>query len=265
MIPCYNEATRLDVGAFLDFTRAYPALRLLLVDDGSTDGTAAVLESLWSHSPESFEVLRLPRNRGKAEAVRLGIRAALRDLPRYVGFWDADLATPLEALLDFYRVLEERPWIELAVGSRVQLLGRDIARHRSRHYLGRVFATITSLVLDLRVYDTQCGAKIFRVTEDTAELFREPFRARWIFDVELFARLVRLRRTAGRPPVERIVYEVALASWRDVAGSRLRKRDFLTAVLDLARIYRWLRLAHVPAAPLAASTGSEDGAGGIRD
>ncbi len=256
VLPCYNEAARLDMAGLLAFTERYPALRLLLVDDGSADATWTVLQRLRAQRPDSFQILRLPRNSGKGEAVRQGILAALQGPARYVGFWDADLATPLEALVDFYRVLEERAWIEVAIGSRVQLLGRDIVRHPARHYAGRAFATVVSLLLRLRIYDTQCGAKIFRVTDETAALFAEPFRTRWIFDVELLGRLIRAHRNPGRPPIEKVVYEMPLTAWRDVSGSKLRKRDFLRAGLDLLRVYRSLHRPW-PAAPAAAPVPAE--------
>src|SRR5690606_38221872 len=98
--------------------------------------------------------------------------------------------------------------------------GRAIERHAWRHYLGRVFATAASLALRLRVYDTQCGAKLFRASDRLAELFRDPFRARWIFDVELIARLIRQRRGTALPGAESVIYEFPLLEWRDVPGSK---------------------------------------------
>src|SRR5690606_17108691 len=251
VVPCYNEAERLPAERFRHYAAEAPGVRILFVDDGSRDKTLDMLRGLEAERPAAFGVLALPRNGGKAEAVRCGILAGLEAGARYVGFWDADLSTPLEAIGDLRAIMEERPEIEAVFGSRVQLLGRAIERHAWRHYLGRVFATAASLALRLRVYDTQCGAKLFRASDRLAELFRDPFRARWIFDVELIARLIRQRRGTALPGAESVIYEFPLLEWRDVPGSKLKARDFARAAVDLARIYRaYLR----PGAPPLSTT-----------
>jgi glycosyltransferase involved in cell wall biosynthesis len=238
IIPCYNEENRLDVGAFWNFNGQPHVIRFFFVDDGSTDGTLGILQSLRQRDPNRFSVLRLWPNRGKAEAVRRGILAVLETRPDYVGFWDADLATPLDALRDFLALLETRPELEMVIGARVKLLGRKIERRAARHYLGRVFATAVSAILGLPVYDTQCGAKLFRVSPSIDALFQEPFLSRWIFDVEILARLIQARRGKPLPQPEQVVYEFPLLEWRDVPGSKLTYGDFFRAGWELGRIYR---------------------------
>lgn len=241
VVPCYNEAERLPVEAFQAFARRTRGIRFLFVDDGSTDATVDVLRGLKASAPDCFDVHSLAANAGKGEAVRHGFLAALESNPDYVGFWDADLATPLEAIPEFRDVLDGRPDIEMAFGARVRLLGRAIRRNRLRHLLGRLFAITASLFLRVDIYDTQCGAKLFRVTPDLPVLFQEPFASRWIFDVEIIARLMRARTGTERPQVRDIVYEVPLSEWRDEAGSKIKVRDFVIAIfgmIDILRKYR---------------------------
>ncbi len=242
MIPCYDEAARLPAARYKDFLLAHPEVGFVFVDDGSRDETLALLRSLERVDPERVAVLALPENLGKAEAVRRGMLRALDHEVDYVGFWDADLATPLTAIPDFVRLLDAKPQLELAIGARVVLLGRRIERRALRHYLGRIAATAIALVLGLRVYDTQCGAKLFRVNAAARELFREPFAARWAFDVEILARLIRSRRGRDLPAPEAVVCEVPLSQWIDVGRSKVRPRDYLFAGVDLLRIWwRYLR------------------------
>jgi glycosyltransferase involved in cell wall biosynthesis len=243
VVPCHNEATRLDPEAFLQFVTAHPGVQLVLVDDGSLDGTGEILEQMREAAPAMVTTIRQTPRRGKAEAVRVGILAGLEKHARLVGFFDADLSTPLNAIDDFLTVLRLRPTVEFVLGSRVMLMGRDIRRKATRHYLGRVFATAVSHALDLPVYDTQCGAKILRVNAATASLFAAPFRSPWIFDVELIARYLRLPVAPGEPARRDRLYELVLLAWHDRPGSKLRWYDFVRAVVDLRYIWRE-RVAH---------------------
>jgi glycosyltransferase involved in cell wall biosynthesis len=238
VVPCYNEASRLDADAFLRFVTTHPGVRLVMVDDGSEDGTAAVLEQIRCAAPGAVTVLSLPVNGGKAEAVRAGILAASAENPAVVGFFDADLSTPLAAIDDFLAVLRTRPDVDFILGSRVLLMGRNVKRKAWRHYLGRVFATGVSLALDLPVYDTQCGAKMLRLDAATGTLFDKPFRSRWIFDVELIARYLQLPVAAGERARRDRLYELVLPAWQDKPGSKLRWPDFARAAVELGHIWR---------------------------
>jgi glycosyltransferase involved in cell wall biosynthesis len=235
VVPCYNEAQRLDVAAFERFAASGGA-SLVLVNDGSTDATLDVLRRI-AGTASDVTIVDVQPNAGKGEAVRRGLLDALARGHDLVGYWDADLATPFDAVGGFVERLESNPRLEVVIGSRVRLLGRTIERRAVRHYTGRVFATAVSLALGLPVYDTQCGAKLFRATPALERALATPFLSRWIFDVELLARL---GSRDGRYSVEHLlaaVYELPLVEWRDVGGSKLRMEDFPTAALDLLRIY----------------------------
>jgi dolichyl-phosphate beta-glucosyltransferase len=238
VVPCFNEEQRLDTGQFRAFSAPGHRVDFCFVNDGSTDGTLRVLEALRAEDPERFPVVNLERNSGKAEAVRRGIVAASERGADIVGFWDADLATPLAEIPGFLDVFATRPEIEMVFGARVRLLGREISRNPSRHYFGRVGATLISQTLGLAVYDTQCGAKLFRNRDGLRQVFAKPFLSRWIFDVEIIARYVQLW---GRERASKSIYELPIRVWRDVHGSKVKSTDFLRALRDLRKIRKAYR------------------------
>jgi len=241
VVPCFNEESRLPRQAFVNFVAKHDDIAFLFVDDGSRDGTRTLLHSLQAAAPTSFAVLSLPRNSGKGEAVRLGLLDALSAEPQFVGYWDADLATPLEELPQFIALGTAHSEVFLIMGARIRRLGSQIDRSVSRHYIGRVFATLASLVLGFSVYDTQCGAKLMIAHASLRTALLSPFRGRWSFDVELIQRLINERRRATGVDIRSItrsgIIEVPLVRWRDVAGSKVRLRDGLLAFGQLVSLW----------------------------
>jgi glycosyltransferase involved in cell wall biosynthesis len=234
VVPCYNEERRLKIDPISDFLSSHVNASFCFVDDGSVDGTLRALEALKAVCPERIQVLTLARNSGKAEAVREGALHVRSSSPRvgYIGYWDADLSTPLKELDGLMAAFEEGAECRLVLGSRVKRLGSNIERRAARHYLGRVFSTFSSQLLDLPVYDSQCGAKVFRA-ELTDVLFGEPFITHWLFDVEI---LVRLRNHVGRDMFLKAAIEVPLTAWLEVAGSKLKASHMAKVPFELLRI-----------------------------
>lgn len=233
VLPCFNEAARLPAQAIEQAVAARPWLHLVFVDDGSRDGTGEVLAALIARLPPGrARLLSQPQNRGKGEAVRLGLIEALSaGRAELVGYWDADLSAPLDELEGMIAAMGEGA--DLVLGSRVMVLGAQIERRLVRHLGGRGVATLISVLLGLPVYDTQCGAKLLRVEPSLGELLARPFRSRWLFDVELLARW--LRRHPGQ---EHRLRERPLSRWRHTPGSKLRASDALAAPAELLRIAR---------------------------
>ncbi len=236
VVPCYNEETRLDRKAFLDAVSGSEDIFFIFVDDGSTDGTLAAIEELRRAAPARISCLRLEKNSGKAEAVRRGVLKAVEDGCWSFGYWDADLATPLDAICAFRRLLEGGKW-KVVIGSRVKLLGRDIDRNEMRHYAGRVFATFASLLLRMPIYDTQCGAKLFRNTPEAVRAFSRPFKVRWTFDVELFARLSMLEKKKRSGDFAQDWIEYPLEKWTDIKGSKVGWLDFVRSGVDMLKLF----------------------------
>jgi glycosyltransferase involved in cell wall biosynthesis len=232
VVPCYNEAARLNLEQFAAALSTYPWIYLYFVDDGSSDNTFNLLQQFTESNPERIKLLKLAKNSGKAAAVRHGMLAGVADGHALAGFWDADLATPFSELGRFIRCFADSN-IQMVMGCRFRRLGSNIKRKQSRHYLGRVFATVASIMLQLPVYDTQCGAKIIRATT-AVKLFSRPFISDWLFDVEV---LKRMKDNIGAEACEREIMELPLNSWDDVGGSKLSVGKMLLAPLILIKIF----------------------------
>jgi dolichyl-phosphate beta-glucosyltransferase len=227
VVPCYNEEKRLDLAAFEE--GAQGEIQILFVDDGSKDRTVEVIQK-FIQNRSNMHVHRCPKNGGKAAAVREGMLHAIAhpvlSKATWIGFWDADLATPLWEVpnmvqySDFYNQQVDSIW-----GSRVYRLGSKILRSSKRHYLGRGFATLISIMLRVESYDSQCGAKLFR--RDCVETaFGESFLSNWIFDVEIMLRL------KGK-----LLIEYPLRQWEDMPGSKVKVyKEILRVFRDILKI-----------------------------
>jgi glycosyltransferase involved in cell wall biosynthesis len=229
VIPCFNEEARLATDEFLE--AANSGLYLCFANDGSTDKTLELLKTHFDNHPRIF-IFEAPKNLGKAEVLRSAILDLYnKSIPqskkvKWVGFWDADLATPLSEVpyfLDFQKTLA--PNTKALFGSRLLRLGAHIERSAQRHYLGRIFATFASILLDVNSYDSQCGAKLFDV-QIASGIFTEAFVSKWIFDLELLLRIG-----------EENVVEVPLRKWTDIPGSKVKVfKESLRVFSDLLAI-----------------------------
>lgn len=225
-VPCFNERGRLDVEQFAEGAEKNN-LQILFVDDGSKDGTADFIAEKIGNCPK-LGLLRCEQNRGKGAAVRVGVfqLAEASADAEWIGFWDADLSTPLDEvrhMLAFHEL--EGGQAEAIWASRVMRAGSHIERRFKRHLFGRFFATAAGELLGVRAYDTQCGAKLFR-RDVVPAIFAEEFVSRWIFDVELYQRLGHDR-----------ILECPVLSWTDQPGSKISVfREFPEVFCDLLRI-----------------------------
>ncbi|MEX0942737.1 MAG: glycosyltransferase [Pseudomonadales bacterium] len=239
VIPCFNEERRLDTSAISELLEE-TALGIIFVNDGSTDQTHEVLDEQSRRYPERIEVLDLSHNMGKAEAVRLGLREACAKDARITGYLDADFATPPAEIIRLLSLMRSNETIKALLGSRWRHLGSRVERSNLRHYGGRIFATLASAILKMPVYDTQCGAKLFRVTGNLRAAIGEPFLSRWSFDVELIGRL---REGMGQVPGYELTdfLEVPLDRWMNIDGSKIGALDMIRATLELIPITNALK------------------------
>jgi len=228
VVPAYNEAGRLPASLdrtveYLGGSRRYLPAEIVVVDDGSTDGTRAAVQA--SHGLRDVEIrlVRLATNRGKGAAVRAGLAASRG---RRVLITDADLAAPIEEV-DALAAAD----VDLAVGSRA--LRRELISVRQplrRDYLGRLFNLYLRTLGLTRLHDTQCGFKLLQ-GELARSLASELRLDRFAFDVELLARAARHGASIAEVPVR----------WRHVEASRVHPlRDGARMALDAARLRCWL-------------------------
>lgn len=237
IVPCYNEAKRMMPARFLKFLRMTENINFLFVNDGSTDQTADILNRLKNYAPEKVDVMHLDKNAGKQEAVRTGLNFAITQGATITGYWDADLAAPLTELPPMQNRLLRNPKLQCVYGTRIKLLGHQIHRKLVRRGISLCCRVLAQSVLDLPVTDTQCGAKIFRVTPEFSRAIALPFRANWLFDVELFARL---KTEFGQKNPG--LYEMPLSEWSEIAGSNVSSLEMIGAGFTMLKLIAEMRM-----------------------
>ena len=228
VIPAYNEEKRLPttLSAICDYLArgAWRSSEIIVVDDGSSDGTCKVVEE-FSRDHAQTRLLRNPGNRGKGYSIRHGVEEAKGD---WVLFTDADLSAPIEELDKLIAACADQN-ARVALGSRA--LDRSlIAVHQSffRETSGRVFNLLMRLVTGLPFQDTQCGFKLFEAAA-AREVFRRQRLERFGFDAEVLFIAQHLGYASIEVPVR----------WSHSEGTKVSMfRDSVAMFLDLLRV-RW--------------------------
>ena len=216
VVPCFNEAQRLNLDYWNYILHNNDSILWIFADDGSTDDTPGVLEKL-THNPNCL-IIKNSVNLGKGETIRNAWNSIFLNGNSILGlgFLDADGAfdkDEIELIISKFRKIITEDRFNVVSTSRVALSGRQILRHKSRHYLGRLLATyMTHDWLD-SPYDTQCGFKMFKYTPEFRNAIYKPFLSRWLFDIELFMRLY------GDSTLK--VWEEPLNYWKDIDGSKM--------------------------------------------
>ena len=220
-IPCFRESKRLP--SFLDalckeLACAPFTASIVIVDDGSgypeDESTRSIVDEFRSKYPAIMaEPVFLKRNVGKGGAVYAGWKTSSNHLiPKLLCFVDADGAVPAA---EVGRLIEEllgdqRHRWDALFGSRVKMLGANLERRITRHYIGRIFATFVSVLTGIAIYDSQCGLKVIRRSA-YASIEKQLKETRFVFDVELTLLLLKSGFKIREVPV----------NWKEVPGSKV--------------------------------------------
>ena len=228
IIPCYNESRRLPVNKYSDFLKSNKKVRIIFVNDGSSDNTESLIKELSKKFPKQIEILSYKKNKGKGNAVRDGFLYAVRqNMNGNLAYLDADLSTSLEECKLLSRKINDK--VQFVFGSRIPKSNNVIKRKFHRFIIGRSIASIISSIIGVSVYDTQCGCKI--IHQKLVKLsFEKAFLSRWLFDVEIFLRLINFY---GKDRFLKISREIPLKCWIDTEDSRVRFIDAPRIILDL--------------------------------
>ncbi|HEY6391345.1 MAG TPA: dolichyl-phosphate beta-glucosyltransferase [Bryobacteraceae bacterium] len=227
VIPAYNEELRLPqtLDLILEWLgrESIAFHELVVVDDGSSDATAAAVEKFRETHP-AVRLLRNPGNRGKGYAIRHGMLEARGE---WILYTDADLSTPITELAKLYEAAV-RQQADVAIGSRA--LNRalvEVHQPAFREYSGRFFNLVMRAVTGLEFHDTQCGFKLFRGAA-AKQIFPLQKQDGFSFDVEDLVIAKKLGLRAIEVPVR----------WANVEGTKVRLTQGLKSFADLAQIRR---------------------------
>ena len=228
VVPCYNEFERLPLSKFDAFLASNPNANICFVNDASTDQTSSLLDKLALKFNTQVSILNNEENCGKALSVRNGVLHCYHQgTAPVIGFLDADLATSLEECMSYLEYIN--PDKSFVFASRILKIGSVVERKFSRFLFGRIIATLISNILDIKVYDTQCGCKVFK-TELAEVLFKNPFISKWLFDVELFSRLLCFY---GKDIALTKMDEIPVKRWVDQGASKVKLSYFFRLWYDL--------------------------------
>ncbi len=238
VVPCYNEAARLTKTVDEMLTQV-PALvdskfEIVIVDDGSSDRTVEVADSLIARAPDNIRLLRHPHNCGKGAALRTGVASSRGEFTLMA---DADGSTPITEVRKL--LAEARNGIDIVIGSRAMDDDTVMLKTRvHRRLLGRLFNGIVNLLVLPEIRDTQCGFKLFsrRVVTD---LFPTLTVDHFGFDIELLFRARLNGFTISELPV----------NWRHVTGSKVNLVTDSAQMLGMVVVMFFQHLCRTPRQP----------------
>ncbi|MBK7762142.1 MAG: glycosyltransferase [Bacteroidetes bacterium] len=228
IIPCFNELDRLGImfEGIAEFMKRWDAkVEVIIVDDGSTDGTDLFIEShpVCKQNVNAIKLVR-QNNTGKGGALQNGVKASTGN---FILTLDADMATSPTELLNWLTIRKQFYEKEILIGSR-ELPTSKVQDHGYRKVVGNIFNLLIRTITGLPFKDTQCGFKLYPAVA-AKELFSQLQTMGWAHDVELLLRANRLGYAIVEMPIQ----------WQAVEGSKISVvRDSFHMLWDVIKIAR---------------------------
>lgn len=225
IIPYFNESSRLELEQ-LDLFCTEIGISVYFVDDGSSDDTTKKLKEYFQNK-EKIQFIQFTNNIGKTNAVRRSL-LKLNDIGYgYVILQDFDLPVSSADCTRALSIVLSND-VGIVSGARVNLAGSNVKRKKSRHWIGRIIASLLFVMTKSDFYDPQSPCKVYNVSV-LRNLLREEFKTRWFGDMELHIR-------ARNQGMKIFVIEFPLTEWRDVAGGKLKKSSAFKVLIDLLKL-----------------------------
>ena len=230
VIPAFNENDRFDTSNLKRiFELTTFSTRIYIINDGSTDGFPEKIKKFIKNNPHLDVVLSsFEKNVGKSEALRFGCNLAIEDGFECISIADADFSSPPEEVLNLAKKIKSTNY-EIILGSRKKNISNKIEKHFARYISGRLFSALVQVLFKLDIYDTQCGYKAFRTSDNFKIALKTKTRDPWLFDIEI---IVRMKKTNPK----RLFLEVPLAEWIHRDGSKINSNQIRRTVLALFKL-----------------------------
>ena len=232
IVPCFNEENRLDTNYWNNIVEQ-TEFTWVFVDDGSTDQTTKKLSEI-----KNINVLKLEKNSGKGEALRFGTNYVFEISSAEeicIAYLDADGAFDSQDITRIFSIFQEKilgGLYQSVWSSRVALSGRKITRSLFRHYLSRVIVSIIGFTDKNLPYDPQTGFKIFLIDSDSRSIFKDKFKTRWFFELEIRNRWEKLKNKDLK------IWEEPVNYWKDIVGSKVNSKQFFRILVELLIVLR---------------------------
>jgi dolichyl-phosphate beta-glucosyltransferase len=236
VLPMFNERYRFSFENLSELSKLLiEDSRILIVDDGSKDDFADDIDDfIQTNQISNVSILRLPLNEGKANAIKTGFKELISEFPnlQYLSFADSDFSAPPSEIVRLIYVAQSLG-SDVVCGSRMDIEGRIIEFEAGRYFAGRVFAYLLKVIFKLKLYDSQCGYKVFKNSSDLVKVLALPTVHRWLLDIELMTRL-----RASNPNLR--IWEEPLLFWTHRGGSKIKFRDLLNLSCRINKLNRSL-------------------------